>query len=478
MSAGKVTPLRAVRMSAYEATSSSRKLDDWDRVSVGPNAALDHADVARARAQDGTRNNPWLKKALKLLTSHIVGCGIQPRPAIADPALRRQVLDLWNDWTPHADADGAVDFYALQGLITRARIESGECFIRLRPRRASDDLPVPLQLQALEADLLPVDYNRPPNIRQGIERNALGQRVAYHFHREHPGDRSFGAALRDLTRVDAREILHHYVPERPGQLRGAPETQSALIRARKLDQFESAELTRRRNRAKFQGAIYRENPDGNPLTDLEPAVEDGRAMVDIEEGYMLQLALNEKADFYNGDSGGSGVDFLRTHLRAIAAAFGVPYELMTGDYEGTNDRIMRVILNAFYRQLEIDQDGLAHQVLQPLWKAWIEAAALTGRVNLPGYFTDPRPWQRCEWRAHAWTYVNPLQEAQTAILKIDNGLTSRAAAVAETGWDVEDVDRDQAADRERERALGLSYGRAAGSAAAITEAPDTVEKPT
>lgn len=474
MSVGKVTPLRAVRMAAYESTSASRHLDDWLRTSYGPNATQDDADVARARSQDATRNNPWLKKALKLVVSHTIGCGIQPRPKIADPELRRQLLDLWNDWVPQADADGALDFYGLQALITRARIESGECFIRLRPRRPSDGLPVPLQLQTLEADLLPIHHNRMNGgnpIRQGIERTPFGQRVAYHFYREHPGDRYGVLSLAGLSRVDAREILHHYTPERPGQLRGAPETQSALIRARKLDQYESAELTRKRNRAKFQGAIYRENPDENPLSDTAPEVEDGRAMVDIEEGYMLQLALNERAEFYGGDTGNSGIDFLRTHLRAIAAAFGVPYELMTGDYADTNDRVMRVVLNAYYRQLEIDQDLLAHQVLQPLWRAWLEAAQLTGALNLPGYFTDPRPYQRCEWRAHAWSYVNPLQEAQTAILKIKHGLTSRAAAVAETGWDVEDVDRDQANDRQREQDLGLDYGDTATD-------PTAVEKPT
>jgi capsid protein len=193
---------------------------------------------------------------------------------------------------------------------------------------------------------------------------------------------------------------------------------------------------------------------------------------------MLQLALNEKAEFYGGDTGNSGIDFLRTHLRAIAAAFGVPYELMTGDYADTNDRVMRVILNVFYRQLEIDQDLLVHQVLQPLWKAWMEAVALTGLLPLPGYFTDPRPWQRCEWRAHAWSYVNPLQEAQTAVLKVKHGLTSRAAAVAESGWDVEDVDRDQARDHERERALDLDYSGDTGSNEDLKGPPDTVEKPT
>lgn len=460
-----VTPLRlAPRMAAasYDAQRTDARYDGWDRASYGPNSALEGVDLSRARAQSGIRNNPWLRKALKTLVNHEVGCGIQPRPKIADPEIRSRVLDLWNAWTAQADADGALDFYALQNLITRARIESGECFIRLRPRRSADGLAVPLQIQVLEADFLPVHFNKTaPRIRQGIELTPWGQRAAYHFYREHPGEH-YSAAFSNLARVGAAEILHHYQPERPGQLRGAPEMISTLERAHQLDGFEAAELARKKARARFVGAIYRENPDENPVSDTDPVTEDGRAYVDIENAYMLQLALNERVTLEGGDTGSSGLEFIRTNLRAIAAGFGIPYELLTGDYADTNDRVMRVILNAFYRDLEVAQELLIHQVLQPLWRAWIEAAWLNG-IPLPGFSTDPDAYSRCEWRAHAWSYVNPLQEAQTAVLKIKNGLTSRAAAVAETGWDVEDIDRDQASDHQRERALGLNYAPTPGA---------------
>lgn len=473
----KVVPLRHHRITAgpYEATSKRPSVADWDRVGYGPNAALDDADVSRARAQDAVRNNPWIHNALDLLVSHQIGCGIQPFPKIADAGLRAELLQLWNDWTPHADADGVNDFGAWQNLITRAALESGEVFIRLRPRRPADGLPVPLQVQALEADLLPIHHNSStPRIRQGIELNPWGQRIAYHFYREHPGDRYASLSLGSLSRVAAAEILHHYTPSRPGQLRGEPTPISVLVRARQMDGFEAAELARKKARAKFVGAIYRENPEDNPLTDQAVTEEDSRAYVDIEDAYMLQLKLHERVTLESGDSGGSGlIDFLRVQLRAIAAGMGVPFELMTGDYSGTNDRIMRVILNTFYRRLEIRQDHLIAQVLQPLWNAWIFAAEYSGAIRLPGYRDQPRTYQRCEWRAHAWSYVNPLQEAQTAVLKIQHGLTSRRAAVAESGWDVEDIDQQQAADQQRERDMGLRYGLTPDPAPESPEPPET-----
>lgn len=509
-------PARVIRMDAYEAASTKPRVADWDQHAYGPNSALDGSQTARARSQDALRNNPWLRKAVKLLVSHMIGCGIQPRPKIDDRALRSDILTLWNDWVDEADADGVLGFYAQQSLMSRARYESGEVFARLRVRRPEDGLSVPLQIQLLEADLLPLAYNPTgpgPRIRQGIERNAIGRRVAYWFHREHPGDRYLTLTSENLSRVPAEEILHHYLPERPGQLRGVPEGLSTLPRARNLDHYESAELTRKKNKARFSGAIWRENPEDNPLTDApaNPVLNDLQAQlaaleataeylandpdtlaaaaelretivleqqkktfIDIEDGYMLQLGMNERVELFGGDTGNTGLlDFLRVQLRAIAAGWGVPYELMTGDYADTNDRVMRVILNTFYRELQFEQDHFTTQILQPIYRYWLSTAVLSNILTIPGYHDNPRVWQRCEWRAHAWAYVNPLQEAQTAALKIKHGLTSRAASVAEDGWDVEDVDRDQAADRRREESLGLHYG-----GDGPVNDPTEVEKPT
>lgn len=491
---------------AYESTSTAPKVDDWQTTTYGPNAALDDSRIARARSQDAARNNPWIRRALSLLVSHQIGCGIQPLPKIADPNLRNQVLDLWVDWVAESDADGALDFYGQQSLLARARYESGEAFVRLRVRRPEDGLTVPLQLQILESDLLPTGLNRldnAANIRQGIERNSFGQRIAYWFHREHPGDRYFApATLTSLSRVPASEVLHHYQPLRPGQLRGEPTPISALYRARNLDQFESAELARKKIKARFAGVIWKENVDENPLApdaenatltyltaqlaaaelandtalaaslrDQITAEREKKSIVDVEDGYMLQLALNERVELSGGDTGNSGIDFMRTQLRSIAAGMNVPYELMTGDYEGTNDRIMRVILNAFYRDLETTQDLLVNQILQPLWQRWIMLAVYSGSLTIPGFSRNPRAFSRCEWRAHGWSYVNPLQEAQTAILRINNGLTSRRAAVAETGWDVEEIDRQQADDHAREESLGLEYGVAPAAESTATDKP-------
>lgn len=462
---------------AYEATSVAPRVDDWTRDLYGPNAALDDSNHARARVQDAIRNNPWINNALDLIVSHEIGCGIQPRPNVEDEGIRKELVDLWNLSVPEMDADGTSDFYAWQGLLSRAENESGEVFVRRRPRLPGDGLIVPIQFQALEAALLPLQHNTMNGknaIRQGIERNPYGKRVAYWFYADHPADRPVTGNTFDLKPVTADQVLHHYTPLRPGQLRGEPKGMSALLRARVMDGFEAAELDRRKARAKFVGGIYRETDDENPVTDNAVTVEDQiadrekqRAYVEIENAYLLSLAPNERMILENGDTGGQNLlDFFRTQLRAIAAGWGVPYELMTGDYGGTNDRIMRVILNTFYRRLEIRQDRLIAQILQPVWCWWLDSVVTFGLIRLRGYKEDRkirRAWQRCEWRSHAWSYVNPLQEVQTKILKINNKLTSRSAATAEDGWDAGDIEDQIAADRERERRKGLNTAESQSS---------------
>ena len=68
---------------------------------------------------------------------------------------------------------------------------SGECFVRMRPRRLEDGLAVPLQLQVLEADFLDATKSGAlgaGRLVQGIEFDPVGKRRAYWLHGEHPGD--------------------------------------------------------------------------------------------------------------------------------------------------------------------------------------------------------------------------------------------------------------------------------------------------
>jgi capsid protein len=62
-----------------------------------------------------------------------------------------------------------------------------------------------------------------------------------------------------------------------------------------------------------------------------------------------------------------------------------------------------------------------------------------------------------EWHFPAMPWVDPLKDAEATALLIDRGLLSRRMAVASLGYSVEALDAEIAADRAREKALGLAF---------------------
>jgi lambda family phage portal protein len=182
---------------AYEGARQGRRTEGWIAAGTGANAEIAPALARlRDRSRDLVRNNPYAGKAVQALVSNMVGTGLMPRARAADAEIAKQADRLWLDFAATADADGLTDFAGLQALIVRCLVESGEVLVRLRERRTEDGLPVPLQLQVLEADHL--DSGKTGEladggfILQGIEFDALGRRRAYWFFRSTPATAAVG----------------------------------------------------------------------------------------------------------------------------------------------------------------------------------------------------------------------------------------------------------------------------------------------
>jgi capsid protein len=122
----------------------------------------------RAKSRDLVRRNPWANNAIEAFVANAVGTGIKPQSLAKDETFRATVQELFRDWVEEADAAGQTDFYGLQALACRAMLEGGECLIRLRPRRPQDGLCVPLQLQVLESEHLPMYLSMNPALSSSM----------------------------------------------------------------------------------------------------------------------------------------------------------------------------------------------------------------------------------------------------------------------------------------------------------------------
>ncbi len=451
----------------YDGTGGGRRALAWMPSNPGAVAALSLAqDELRAKSRDLVRRNAWAAAGIEAFVANAIGTGVKPQSMVQDQATREAIHSLWWDWCEEADAAGLTDFYGLQALATRAMLEGGEALIRLRYRRTEDGLPVALQIQVLEAEHLPNTMNRDlPSgnvIRAGIEFDRLGRRVAYHLYRSHPNDGLLAPMSSrggfDAVRVDASEVIHLFRPLRPGQIRGEPWLTRALVKLNELDQYDDAELVRKKTAAMFAGFITRMAPEDN-LMGESAADANGVAMAGMEPGTLQILEPGEDIKFSApADVGSSYAEFMRQQFRAVAAAMGITYEMLTGDLTQVNYSSIRAGLLEFRRRCEALQHGvIVHQLCRPVWRAWMDQAVLEGTLVLPGYRKAKRQYQSAKWIPQGWKWVDPQKEYNAMKLAIRAGLMSRSEAISGNGYDAEDVDREIAADNARADALGLVF---------------------
>lgn len=449
---------------AYTAGGRGRRAIGWWPGRFGPNSALTfNLQTIRNRALQEDRNNPIAGSAHDKIATQTVGTGIKPQSICPHRETREAINQLFADWTDESDADGMFDFYGQQWIGSRSVGTQGEVFARMRVRRPGDMDTVPLQIQLLEADFVPLDWTRPSDvpgnvIRDGIETNIIGKRVAYWMYRNHPGDAQlFNQSAVDFQpfRVPASEIAHVYLPYRVGQMRGAPWLSRVLAPLRDLAEYQDAERVRKKVAAMFAGFIETSEAGEGPLNDGEGIDED---IATLEPGTVQQLKPGEKMTFSSPTEVGTTYDpFIASSYREIAAGVGLLYEQLTGDYSKLNDRTLRVALIDFRRACNVWQHHmLVYQFCRQVWSRWIILAEMAKKIIRPSGMSDA-DFRRVRWVPDEWPYLQPVQDVQAKLIEIAGGLKSRSQTVSEAGGDAEQVDAENAADQKRAQDLGLAY---------------------
>ena len=175
----------------------------------------------------------------------------------------------------------------MQRRAAREVFIAGEVFFRFRPRRPEDGLVVPLQLQMLPSEMLPLNRNEvAPSgnvIRQGIEFDQIGRRVAYHFLRRHPGDMTDPGLAGEVVRIPASEIVHVIDPVDAGQLRGVSRFAASIVKLFLLDQYDDAELDRKKVAAMHALFITTPAPT-EPLDAVEGRDDNDERTIDLQPG--------------------------------------------------------------------------------------------------------------------------------------------------------------------------------------------------
>ena len=457
-------------LGGFEGAAGHRRLRGFTPSRSHVNVLLQQAGREMgARARFLVRNNGYAANAVESWAANAVGDGIKPQSLMKAAKSKEKLQKLWLDWTDEADAEGLTDFYGIQRRIARELFITGECFVRFRVRRPEDGLVVPFQLQVLPSEMLPMEKNEDlggGEIRQGIEFDAIGRRVAYHFFRRHPADvpARATAVVGETVRVPADEVVHLVDASEPGQIRGVSRFSAAIVKMFLLDQYDDAELDRKKVAALY--ALFVTSKLGEDMVPTEEVDGEGRPpieedMLQLSPGAILRLEDGEDVKVTDpAESGSTYEPFQYRTLLQVCAALGIPYAFVTGDINKANFSNARLMLMEFRRRVAAFQHSImVFQFCRPVWQRFIDLAVMSGAISLPGYDRRRREYLAAQWLPPKWDWVDPLKDINAEVMQIEAGLKSRSQAISERGYDAEEMDNQIAADRKREKELGIAFAR-------------------
>jgi len=384
----------------FEAASGGRRTSGWRRSSGDANSSNGPALVAlRELSRDLRRNNGWAKRGLEKIATNTVGWGIQPKLGAGKAA-----IEIWNQWarSSRCDADGRLNFYGLQRLAMETIAESGEVLILRRYVSSAEAgaLPVGMQIKLIEPDHLDtskdgIKSEAGGRTLQGIEFDSRGRRVAYWLFPDHPGGAPVIGKSFASVRVPAADVIHVYRQDRTGQARGVPWLASAIAKLNDFDDYEDAVLMQQKVAACF--AAFVQDMDGlaTPLGDQDPASE---LVESLEPGRINYLPAGKSVSFATPPSVADHKTFTTTNLHRIAAALGVTYEDLTGDYSTVNFSSARMSRLSHYQHVhDWRWNMLIPQLCDGVWGWVMEYAVELGRLReLPVVTWAPPPMPMLE----------------------------------------------------------------------------------
>jgi lambda family phage portal protein len=436
----------------YAAAKSGRKTGAWSPVESTVNDEIRvSSQKVRERVRQLVRDFPYFSRAVDQLVSLTVGQGINFQSK-ADPALRSRIEDAWKRWSEQADITGRLSFPDICQLAVRQECENGEFFFILRQSKDPKRF-LPFALQVIESDRL-TDLGTSPNkqntIDQGVEYDPSTGEVKFYW---------FESDTKPL-RIPAAQVVHGFKMVRPGQLRGISPFAPGVLCAHDLAEYLDAELEGAKMAAKYLAFI--EAPDiaaYQTAHGIGVNPESGQREDELENAVLEYLRPGEKVNLASHNRPGDNFEpFVKLILRMLSVSTGVPYELLSGDYTGINYSTMRVCRNDLAQALKVPQGRIINQLCKPVFHEVMNQAVLTNKLQIPGYWDDPRRFQACKWIVPGMEPIDPLKESKAHVDQLDSLLRSPRDSSGPGAGLRRNLGRDPAGRRNGQKARSLTRG--------------------
>jgi lambda family phage portal protein len=329
---------------------------------------------------------------------------------------------IWRDWFAFPDYARHLTGADALALQVRSLWLNGE-FIEQLVYDDSWPGEIKLRTQQIHPDQLMSPTGRATDARMqmGVERNARGQVVAYHFTR--PPDERYGNVF-DLRRVRAQYVLHGFHVQEVGQARGVPYLASCLDDIADLREYGVVTLDAARAAADWSVYLHTDHDElVSPFADTvdETLNEEWqmrrRVARFLPPGYKAsQVAAQHPTARYT--------EFVHDRLRAIGRPVSMPLMIILLDSNDHNYSSARFDGQHYVRGVRARQRWLERVKLNVLVRR-IEREA-----QLVGLLPAVQPERRFEWIWPTSPHVDPNKEATAEDTELANGVTLMADSCA------------------------------------------------
>jgi lambda family phage portal protein len=367
---------------------------------------------------------------------------------------------LWAEKKQCCDAIGVSNFDELQELAIKSALMSGDCFALLLRDSPSAFYPYGLRIKLLEADLVstPGDAGSlPVGITEGIAKNGnyiydgvevdkdTSAIVAYHICNHYPFELVRVGNPKKWARVEAYgkitglpNVLQIMKPERAGQYRGVTFLAPVIEQLLQIRRYTEAELAGALVQAMFTAWIETSaDPAAFPLNEIggdEQEVSHDPNEYEMGPGLVIHLRPGENVKFGNPNIPTNGFDnFVKSMAMQVGAALQIPKDVLLKEFTKSYSASRGALLEA-YKVIKKHRKWLVDDFCQPVYEAWLAEAVARGRVNAPGFFSDPlirAAYCGTQWIGPSQGLLDPIKEVKAAILSVEHGFKTHEQATVE-----------------------------------------------
>lgn len=441
-------PIDKVR--SWDAASTGNLTFNWNAPETSTNALLKKSlTLLRARCRERVRNDDYAKAYLQMSVSNIVGTtGIRLQSNAKDPSGERDTLAIeaiessWLDWAKYSknvDITGKDNWKAILELLVRTKVTDGEIFIRHIEGGVTSKYGYSLQL--IDPALCDEKYNgtldNGNNVEMGVELNEFSKPVAYHFLK---ADSTGLSNKVEHIRVPAGEIIHAFVSEFAGQVRGIPPMAVSLSRMKMLSDFEDAALVNAQIGASKMG-FYTTTGGEDLTTGTNTIEEDGTLIDEVQAGQFTKLPKNVGFEMFDSKyPDGEFAVFKKAMLRGVASGLGVDYATLGNDLESVNLSSSRVAINETREIWKSHQQFLIDKVVTEVFERWLGNALVRKQIQVKGRplsIVNIEKFKSVNWLPRRWSFSDPSKDTKSNVDLVNNRIKSLSSVAAELGIDYE-----------------------------------------